>query len=98
MSGFAGETLTPTPDHVDRVIARYVEVVRGNTTADYDAVAAVLSDVTEECGIEVTYELCDVSWDLGLREREESDAVADAWWDAMKAALPAVVAALEESK
>jgi hypothetical protein len=68
------------------VIARYVTIVRGNGTVD--AVLEALTDGEES--VDIIHELLDVTWEMGLRSRDESDTTADAWWDAACSMLPKI--------
>jgi hypothetical protein len=89
-------TTNPDAAAVAAVVVRYVETVRSNTTADYNATQAVIDAAADESGdrIEVVYEMLETAGTLGYDDGAEDDAERDAWWDAMCDALPAVVAAL----
>ena len=85
-------TATTTAATYQAIIDRYVMLVKRNGP---DAIAAVLHDIEDgEGGIEVTYELLEVTWDMDLRSQDESDTTVDAWWDACRTMLPKVAEAL----
>jgi hypothetical protein len=68
----------PTHADVERVMARYDEIVTGNRSADWDTFRAVEADIDGD----VIFEVLDTATEMGFVR--ETDEDSDAWFDAIQ--------------